>query len=367
MKVALLGDMGFFGKYSIANNGNIFNYFKDAAVFLKGFDLVVGNLETPLCNSNTPFGYKSAYIKAEPENVELLKYLNISIVNLANNHIFDYGVKGYKSNIEILEKNNINYFGIEKKTLYLDCQNNKVAFSGFCCYSTNACGYYDAKTGLGVNILDAYEVEKILLENHNKGFLNIVSIHCGQEHIHYPNYDHIEMARKIALKVPYIFYGHHPHVIQGIEEIKDSLIAYSLGNFCFDDVYTDKSEKPLLVQTNKNKKSFILALNIENSKLIDFDTIPIYSGDEKMIIDQNNEIRSDLDKYSRLLKIEKNIYVQQRNEQLKAYINSRKTLRDFKWYVKRLNLNSIMMIFNARRNLKKYKNNVKNYIKDVVK
>ena len=39
---------------------------------------------------------------------------------------------------------------------------------------------------------------------------------------------------------------HHPHVAQGIEMHKSSLIAYSLGNFCFDDVYTSVSKAPLV-------------------------------------------------------------------------------------------------------------------------
>ena len=30
-----------------------------------------------------------------------------------------------------------------------------------------------------------------------------------------------------------IVYGHHPHVLQRIEEYNDGIIYYSLGNFCF--------------------------------------------------------------------------------------------------------------------------------------
>jgi poly-gamma-glutamate capsule biosynthesis protein CapA/YwtB (metallophosphatase superfamily) len=366
MKVALLGDIGLFGKFSIANS-NVFDYFKDVAEALKSFDLIIGNLETPLCKASKPYGYKSAYINADPKNVELLKYLNISIVNLANNHIFDYGTTGYKANIGVLQANNIDYFGIENKTHYLDFGNNHIALSGFCCYSTNACGYYDAKSNIGVNILNAYEVEATLLKNHNNGYLNIASFHCGQEHIHYPNYDHIEIARKLASKVPYIFYGHHPHVMQGIEQIETSLIAYSLGNFCFDDVYTNKSNKPLVVQTSDNRKSFILSLEIENSKLNNFDIIPIYCDDLKMTVGQNNDICDELAEYSKLLTIEKNEYKKQRNKLLQTYLNTRKSARDLEWYVKRLNLNSIRMITNSRRNLHKYEYSIRDYINNVVK
>lgn len=251
MKIALLGDIAFYGKYSTANR-NIYEYFSDVANILKEFDHVIGNLETPLIKSNfSPYGSKSAHIFSEEENVQLLKYLNIDIVNLANNHIFDYGILGYVNTKRILDANNISYFGIDNKQLKIEGYDSKIALCGYCCYSTNSLGYYDKKKQIGVNILDAFSVEEALIENYNQGYMNITSFHVGQEHINYPNYDHIEMARKLAQKVPYVYYGHHPHVIQGIEEIENSLLAYSLGNFCFDDVYTSKSYKPLIKQQKR--------------------------------------------------------------------------------------------------------------------
>lgn len=72
---------------------------------------------------------KSAHIKTDYSNVDLLKYLNIGIVNLANNHLFDYGVNGYKSTLKILDEKGINYFGIENKQIYLE--NEKEYYQGF--------------------------------------------------------------------------------------------------------------------------------------------------------------------------------------------------------------------------------------------
>jgi poly-gamma-glutamate synthesis protein (capsule biosynthesis protein) len=86
------------------------------------------------------------------------------------------------------------------------------------------------------------------------------------------------MARKLSNVAPFVLYGHHPHVLQGVEEAKDSLFAYSLGNFCFDDVYTNKSSEPLVKMTNNNKESAILSLEYKDSKLIRHEMIPIFDG-----------------------------------------------------------------------------------------
>jgi poly-gamma-glutamate synthesis protein (capsule biosynthesis protein) len=361
LKIALLGDIALFGKYSVTNK-EVYKYFHNVAEKLREFDYVVGNLETPLCNSCKSKGFKSAFIKSDEENIALLKFLNINVVNLSNNHIFDYGIEGYTSTKKILEENDIDYFGIENKQLKINEQQNKIAFSGFCCYSTNGLGYYSPKTKVGVNILDAFEVEKVLTNNDREGYFNISSFHTGQEHVNYPNYNHVMMARAFAEKVPYVFYGHHPHVIQGIEKVKNSLIAYSLGNFCFDDVYTDKSSVPLINQTDENKKSFILSLEINNNQLIRYDIIPIYAATNIMNVGIDKNILEELQSHTEFLYADKNEYLYKRRELISNYIEKRKKKRDLNWYLRRLNLNSVGIIMSAKKNQANYKSCVIDYL-----
>lgn len=362
MRIALLGDIALYGKYSISNS-EVYSYFRDVATKLKEFDYVVGNLETPLCTSCKAQGYKSAFIKAAEENVKLLKYLNVGITNLANNHIFDYGINGYQSTKKVLEENGIKYFGIENKQLKIEKDDTKVVFSGYCCYSTNGLGYFDPKTQIGVNILDCLKVEKTLIESYKEGYLNIISFHIGQEHVNYPNYDHVEMARFFSQCAPYVFYGHHPHVIQGIEEVNNSILAYSLGNFCFDDVYTNKSKEPLVKQSEENKKSLILSLEIRDNKVIKYDAIPLYADKGKLQVGTHTSILQDLKYYSKFLSVDKKQYIIERTKIINKYINARKKKRDLVWYIKRLNLNSVGMIVNAKYNKKKYRKYITEYLK----
>lgn len=359
MKIALLGDLGFFGKYSLENNEELFKYFEKVAFFLKRFDYVIGNLETPFAENLLPKGAKSAYISTNLKSVELLKYLNINIVNLANNHIFDYGIEGYEKTKEILKKNNIKYFGTEGKEIFLEKKGGKVALNGWCCYSTNALGYSTEKNNIGVDVLNTQKIKNKIKVNNKNHYLNIASIHCGEEHINYPNYDHIEMGRNLANEgLNYIFYGHHPHVIQGIEMVKKSLLAYSLGNFCFDDVYNKKSKSPLIKQKIENKKSIILSLEIEGDKLKKYEIIPIFCSENEMIL-KGESLFDDIQKYSNYLNLNKKDYKKIRDKELTNYYMSRKKQRNIYWYIKRLNYNSVRMIYELKKNRRLYLENIK--------
>lgn len=364
MKIAFLGDLAFFGKFSLQNNDSLYDYFKDISLYLAKFDLVVGNLETPFVTKAKSYGAKSAFIKSEPINVDLLKYLNINIVTIANNHTFDFGVEGFKETLQILSSNNIKYFGNEDTPLVIEKNGECIRFQGYCCYSSNPLGIKGKFDDIGINKLSYNSIEKFIKAGKDNE-LNIAAIHCGQEHINYPNYDHVKLSRQLSEVGPYVYYGHHPHVAQGVEKLNDSLIAHSLGNFCFDDVYTPKSDRPLIKLSENNKESFILEIETENSMLMSHKTTSIYMGENRMHI--NDEKTSSIDEkllvYSDYLKKSEDIFTKERSELLGQYIKERKDLRNFKWYLKRLNLNSFFQLRNAYQNNKKYVKYVRNFLK----
>lgn len=357
MKIALLGDTAFYGKFCVKENPNLYNYLSSVKKELEAYDYVVLNLETPFVNNQKPWGHKSAFIKSAPENIELLKYLGVNAVCLANNHMFDYGQSAFEFTKELLNKYGIQYFGVEDKVVLVEKAGNKIAFSGYCCYSTNPQGL----TRRGVNKLDFREVEATLSLYHKQGYSNIVSVHAGQEHVNYPNYDHIQFARKLSDNLPYVYYGHHPHVLQGIEKYKSSVHLYSLGNFCFDDVYTIKSTTPLVKMSENNKRSVIISLEYKDNCLVNNTLIPIYDAQicTKNISDNINELMNE---YSKTLQLPQDEYKLKRNRLLREYLASRKTMRNLNWYLKRLNFSSLMQIYNAKANAKKYFKSIVQYL-----
>jgi poly-gamma-glutamate synthesis protein (capsule biosynthesis protein) len=350
MKIALVGDIGFFGRYSIENNPDVFDYFREASEYLSKFDYVIGNLELPFLKDGQAIGAKSAYLKSDPKNIALLEYLNINIVTLANNHIYDFGRQGVESTIELLERHNIKHFGVNNKALTLD--DAKIALHGYCCYSTNPYGL-DAD----VNKLNIDTVSKKLTNYHQNGYLNIVSIHAGLEHVNFPAYHDIQMARQFSQICPYVYYGHHPHVLQGIEKVDDSLHAYSLGNFCFDDVYTNKSSQPLVKQNVNNKSSVILELEVVDGKLIEHLVTDLFMADDRLAIG-TKDIELKLQQYTEFLSTDESEYGQHRNSLLTKYIEGRKSMRNLKWYIKRLNYRSAIILMRAKYNTWQHKKNV---------
>lgn len=362
MKIAFIGDIALFGKLSLVNNAQLKEYFEDVSNLLSEEDFVVGNLETPFSRKKKTHGAKSAYICSDVENIEVLKWLNISAVSLANNHMFDYGKEGYETTKQLLQEAGIEFFGTEGKNLKVNKDNNRLAFNGFCCYSSGPlqCVPYGQ---YGVNEYNLGLAQKVLLDNVNNGYFNIFCVHAGIEHVNYPSCDTIAAARLLADKASYLYIGHHPHVAQGIEKHKESLIAYSLGNFCFDDVYSSVSDKPLIELSENNRSSFILEVEIDNNRVVSHKIIPIYIGKDKMIVGKG-VTDVDIQKYTEVFHSMNEVqYCNYRNRLINEYLSGRTSQRNIMWYVKRLRPRYFKIFMNAKIRSIKYNKSVKNYIK----
>lgn len=354
MILVLLGDMAFFGKCTLTSNPNAKEYFADVAERLQETDYVVGNLETPFSRAKKTHGAKSAYICSDVENVELLKLLHVNAVTLANNHMFDYGKEGYETTKQVLKENNIEYFGSEGKSLNLDFEDNHLSFEGFCCYSSNPLQTVEYGK-YGINEYNVAKADDLLAKHDAEGRLSILAVHAGMEHVNYPSLDHVKAARKLADKHKYIYYGHHPHVAQGIENVNGSLIAYSLGNFCFDDVWSSAStEKPLVELTENNRSSFILEVIIEKNEIKEYHVIPLYIGKDKMYLGKGTTA-DDLKEYTEAIdSMKPQEYESMRRDILSKRMSDRKAQRNIGWYLKRLRPRYVKIILNASNNAKEY-------------
>lgn len=366
MKIALLGDIGLFGKFDVQQNKDLEYYFSDYRKQIADCDFVIGNLEVPFSKKFKEFKPKSAVLGTSPENIDTLKLLGVTHVNLANNHVGDFGKEGYELTKKVLKKAEIEFFGIEGIQSLIHYEDNKICLNGFCNMDTSPVYLYGVDNKKrGINIADVDIIEKALTKSHNEGYLNILAFHTGLEHVHLPGKEDILFCRYLAEKFNYILYGHHPHVVQGFEKHRNSNLFYSLGNFCFDDVYSKVGSTNLLVSMSEaNKLGLIPILNIENNKVIEVELLWSYLGKEKMSFIQatNNplidKIKSGLVGKS-LSEIEK-----ERCIALNKYQNQRKSLRNVKWYINRLNLRYAKLFLEINKNSRLYN---KHYLSKVDK
>jgi poly-gamma-glutamate synthesis protein (capsule biosynthesis protein) len=296
MKIALLGDICLTGKFDLESNPEAFSQFDQVKSALEDCDLVVGNLESPFTNKASSLVCKAIHIKSPAINTRLLQYLGINAVSLANNHIFDYGHKGYRSTLAALEDAGIGYFGTENQTLTMEKAGEKVMFGGFCCLSTHPSKANDR----GVNTLGPASFEGFLKAARTKGAFPVTSVHWGDENIHFPREEHVRFAREMALSYHYLLQGHHPHVVHGLESSGQSLLAYSLGNFCTDQHASWAVRDLTVIRSAANRESFILKVTIEDGQICNHEVLPIVDEGTSIIVN-DSEVQSKIKTYSAAL------------------------------------------------------------------
>lgn len=348
LKIAFLGDVALSGKFDISKLPD--NYFDRISEFLGDFDLVVVNLEAPFVSDLGGKGNKSARISTRYENIALLKKLNVGAACLANNHIFDYGINGVKETITILEENSILWFGVNNKSL--DFSGERITLHGFCSYNTNPLGVNFNKNYF-LNPTHFSDVINCINSVEPASSLPIICNHSGIENIPFPSEDDINFARYLSTIKDYIYIGHHPHVVQGSEVYNNSYLSYSLGNFCFDDIYDERTNQLLVEQSYDNKHGLIKTFDIENGRVIDSSEVFCFQGEQSL------EINVDYFEYKyfadvALKKIDTE-FKKCRKEQIQNIDAYRKSTRNFAWLLSRFNFSTISRLFHRRLNSYRYK------------
>ena len=280
MKIAFLGDICLTGKFDLESNPHAFQQFDQIRPKLTEYDFVLANLESPFTDQMSSRVCKAIHIKSPPVNTRLLQYLGVDAVSLANNHIFDYGRKGYELTLAALKAAGIDYFGTQGRTITLEKSNERLLLGGFCCLSAHP----SEANSSGVNILNYSSFKHFLDAADQQRAFPVASVHWGDENIHYPSEDHVCFSRLMASESDFLLHGHHPHVIQGVESCNNSLIAYSLGNFC-TDVHASQSIRGLKVRRSReNQQSYLLGVTLESGRILTHEIIPFEDTGDSLTV-----------------------------------------------------------------------------------
>lgn len=193
------------------------HFFSNVKDIFDNDDITVANLEGTFTNA-TIKREKAFNFKGPLEYVDILKKGSIEVVNIANNHIYDYNEIGYNETIETLNNANIEYFGFEKYYIFKK-ENINIGFAGIYCIEDKNC---TKKIDEAINYLKEQNVNTIVL-----------SFHWGIERSYKQSSIQTYLAHYAIDSGAELILGHHPHVLQGIELYKDKYIVYSLANFSF--------------------------------------------------------------------------------------------------------------------------------------
>ena len=234
------------------------------SVFEKA-DLTIANCEGTFTNSTNRIpktGERTFWFKGNPSYAEIFKKGGVNIVNLANNHTFDYGMQGYLDTREALREYGIDYFGND----ILLVKRVKGVNIGF--------------YGLSFGGITAKNVENRIQQLRSLGADIIVgSFHTGIENQYFPTEFQQYIAKRAVTLGTDIVVQHHPHVVQDIIWYRNKIIAYSLGNFVFGG-----NSNP------RDKKSIILRVKIDSNLNLSYEALPVsisgksYTNDYRPIL-----------------------------------------------------------------------------------
>lgn len=261
----MLGDhpicMGHGVGSKIKKRGVVYPFQKVAFILKKG-DIIFGNMEAVLSGKGkNRKDISPLQLRAAPEAVEGLKYAGFNVLSLANNHALEHGQEGLCETINILSENNIRYVGVNadiakaRKPLIMHTKGLTLALLAYCLVPD--------KTAY-LSVKDTEEICSDAKEAKSSADIVIVSLHWGNEYIRRPSPSQIKLAHQIIDSGANIILGHHPHVLQGVEEYHGGVIAYSLGNFVFD------------TWQEKMRKSLILRVCFSKEGINDIELLPVH-------------------------------------------------------------------------------------------
>lgn len=242
-------------------------------------DLASVNLETVLADSKPGGSPNKLIVFYSPTALAgALKRAGIDYVSLGNNHTYDYLDAGLDLTESALNAAGVAHSGsgstIEaaKAAERVDLGTNRLSLFGFVGWA----GYFKpnlvagpdkggALHGSDANIAAAMEGER------KAGRTPIMQLHTGTEYADEPTEFGVKRMRLAVEEGAALVASHHPHVTQGLEVYRDRLIAYSMGNFMFDQNFVE------------TMTSFTLKVWMEKGKVFRAEVIPIHILDYRPV------------------------------------------------------------------------------------
>ncbi|MCX6714496.1 MAG: AmmeMemoRadiSam system protein B [Candidatus Uhrbacteria bacterium] len=222
--------------------------------FLSGSNLVVGNLEGTIGTMTSDHASVAPYrFIFDPKSVEAMKPY-VDLVSLANNHSGDRLADGETETRDALRQLNLPWFGsYHNSDMRVDrvVGNRQIAFVAYHAFAPN-------EEGLKKEIHDAKEVGKFV----------IVYPHWGTEYDPLPDEQQKHLAELMSDAGADLIIGGHPHVAQGFDQIGKTPIAWSLGNFVFDQPMSDTWMAMTLgvILKQNSVELYLLPVNTKNGQ-----------------------------------------------------------------------------------------------------
>ncbi len=213
---------------------NFSHMFENIAPIIKEHDLAYYNQESIL--GGAEFGYSGYPRFNTPQQFgDNMVELGFNLTSLANNHSLDKGEKGIINSMNFWNTKDVMTAGTylsEEDRIKDNIKEKKGITYTMLSYTTTTNGLPvpNGKSYL-VNVYDAEKVKQDIERVRDKVDLLMVAMHWGVEYQTNPSKEQKEIAAYLSSLGVDIIIGAHPHIIQPVEYIDNTLVFYSLGNF----------------------------------------------------------------------------------------------------------------------------------------
>ena len=202
------------------------------------------NLETQLSSRTLDDRLpKSITFYSPAEYARLLEWAGFDYVALGNNHTWDYQGEGLTATYKALDKTNLGHSGAgfdeasARKPWLDNLDGESFAFLSYVGWAGTFSPHQAAEGDKGGAALGDSDVFAEDLAAVPDATTAVLQYHSGLEYSHAPAMSERTRLREAVDRGADIAIGHHAHILQGIEIYKNRLIAYSMGNFMFDQTY----------------------------------------------------------------------------------------------------------------------------------
>ncbi len=272
-KLTAVGDMMFYGPMAeqmAAHNDPLWGFRPLGDALLKG-DILFGNFETPITRENRNEPDSPDRYFSPPGVGRAIKEYGFDVVNLAHNHIYDFGAEGVRSTIDELREAELPFIGIgtdaqsaSQPAIVKTASGWSVAFLGY----TTAVSALDGKHEFVACFPKVSLIQEHVSSIRDKVDAVVVSCHTGSQYNPYPAPETRKLARSAIEAGASVFLGHHPHVPNGVERIGDGLAVYSLGDFVTP------------VHTEQTRRTFFIRITLQGRGVSDYEIVPCFITDQ---------------------------------------------------------------------------------------
>jgi hypothetical protein len=219
---------------AMAARGTLYPW-RDVAPVLRSADIAFGNLECSVSTRGAPVP-KEFNFRGSPSALrQVVRYAGLDVLNLANNHVGDYGTPALLDTVRAVRASGAVPVGAgasltaARRAQVVTRLGLRVAFVGFS--DIGPASFFAGPSSPGTSFAEVGAIDAAVRAARRSADVVVATFHWGVERDTAENARQRGFASAALQAGAAAVIGAHPHVLQPIRATRTTVVAYSLGNF----------------------------------------------------------------------------------------------------------------------------------------